>query len=233
MRELLKYQFITLSRFRISQFQFLPEYLGLLFALLVFTIILLGVSSEEQLSYDNDKFINYTYIFIYFLVMPIFLESFMKKSYMPNYRYLKLLFPFSLTKMVFIDILFELFSFKLFILFFYLVLVIPFSIVYEVHFIGKPLSVLGMVLVILIYMNSCLLILTIKSFMKSRALKFYSNFLKLFVIVFFVMYFIFNNINLMKYDTLEVFKNLISILSIAFFVLFVLIYMINLKYDKV
>ena len=184
MKVYLSYQIKSLKRFKIAYYQLVPEYIGLICVVLVFSFMVLGISSDESILINNKKIINYNYLINYFFVIPIILESLIAKDYMPNYDKLKIIFPFSKLKILMIDLFIELLGFKIIILVFTIILYIPFSYIFKLDTMCLELLYV-FALVLLSYVNSCFIIRIIK--IKSRDNLMNKNFLKIIVLLFLIV----------------------------------------------
>lgn len=232
MIKILQYNFLTLSRFKISKYQFAPEYIGFFIATALFSVMFIGVSSEEPLIVYEKKYMNFNIIALFYFIAPILSDIFMFKFYDPNYQYFKLLYPFKTSKIIFIDTLVEIFSYKILFILCFLIAYIPFCLTYDL-ILSENISFIGFFLIITTYINSCLFIRIIKDLIKNKVQNSHKNYLKLFIVLIFILMTFNENYNLIDLDnskTVYIFFNfsLISILT-----LIVILYFINVKYDRV
>jgi hypothetical protein len=99
--------------------------------------------------------------------------------------------------------------------------------VFEIHSFS-----LGITLIILMYINSCLLIRIIKDSLKNKELNVYKNYFKLFSVVTFIILVINENTNYMRLNSYETIYKLLISAIILLFVLILFIFLVNLKDDK-
>jgi hypothetical protein len=232
MKKILQYNFLTLSRFKISKYQFAPEYIAFFIVAALFSVIFIGVSSEESLMVYEKKIMNFNIIALFYFIAPILSDIFMYKFYDPNYQYFKLLYPFKTSKIIFIDTLVELFSYKILFILCFLIAYIPFCLTYDL-ILFENISFIGFFLIITTYINSCLFIRIVKDLIKNKVQNSHKNYLKLFIVLIFILMTFNENYNLIDLNnskTVYIFFNfsLISILT-----LIVILYFINIKYDRV
>lgn len=181
MYSFIKYQLKSLKRFNIAYYQLIPEYLGLILLILVFTTMILGVSSDEAILINEGKVINYNYLIIYFFIFPIVVESLIVKDYMPNYYKLKLLFPFSIWKIILLDLFLEVFGYKLLIPIIGIVLYFFFSYFFNLIFI-YDISFFSFSSIVFSYLNSCMIIKLFKIFSKDNIIN--KNYMKIVITLF-------------------------------------------------
>jgi len=232
MLKIIQYNFISLKRIKIARYQFAPEYIALFILVGLFTMAFIGVSSENPIKYGNQDILNYNKLAFFYLLAPIFADVFMFKYVGSNYQYSKLLYPYKLSKIILIDILIELFSFKMVFILCFILMYVPFCLTYNLNITGI-IPVLGFALIICMYINSCLIIRVIKDAMKNKAYDFHKNFLKLFFVVMFVLLTVNENINFLKLDSFKTVFWFLSFAALSIIVLVILLYLINIKYDKV
>ncbi|MDD7913783.1 hypothetical protein [Polaribacter ponticola] len=120
-----------------AKYQFAPEYIGLILVVGMFTTMFLGITSEDALVIGEIKIINFNIIALFYFIAPILSDIFMYKFYDPNYQYFKLLYPFKISKVIFIDVLIELFNFKIVFLIFFIIAYIPFCLTYDLMIFEK------------------------------------------------------------------------------------------------
>jgi hypothetical protein len=232
MLKIIQYNFISLKRIKIARYQFAPEYIALFILVGLFTIAFIGLSSESPIKYYDFNILNYNKLAFFYLLAPIFIDIFMFKYVGSNYQYFKLLYPFKLSKIIFIDLLLELFSFKIAFIVFFVLAYIPFCLTYNLKITGV-IPVFGFLLIICMYINSCLIIRVIKDVMKNKAYDFHKNFLKLFFVVVFVLLTVNENINFINFNSYITIFWFLSFAILSIIVLVILLYLINIKYDKI
>lgn len=232
MLKILQYNFLSLTRFKISKYQFAPEYIGFFLVAGLFSVIFIGVSSESSLLIDEKKIMNFNIIALFYFFAPILSDVFMYKFYDPNYQYFKLLYPYKIFKVILIDVLIELFSFKLLFLICFIIAYIPFCLTYGLV-IFENVSIIGFLLIITIYINSCLFIRLIKDLVKNKVNNYHKNYLKLFAVLIFILMTFNENANLIDLDDLETIYIFFSFSISLILILIVLLYLINIKYDKI
>lgn len=232
MFKILQYNFLSLTRFKMAKYQFAPEYFGFILVVGLFTTIFIGVSSEDALVIGDIKIMNFNIIALFYFIAPILSDIFMYKFYDPNYQYLKLLYPFKVSKVIFIDVLIELFNFKVVFLLCFIIAYIPFCLTYDL-IIFERTSITGFFLIITIYINSCLLIRVLKDILKNKVNKSHKNYLKLFALLLFVLITYNENVNLIDLNNYQTIYLLFKISISLIILLIISLYLINVKYDKV
>jgi hypothetical protein len=232
MFKIFQYNFLSLTRFKIAKYQFAPEYIGFILVVGLFTTILLGVSSEDAFVVGEIKIMNFNIIALFYLIAPILSDIFMYKFYDPNYQYFKLLYPFKISKVIFIDVIIELFSFKIVFLILFIIAYIPFCLTYDLMIFERT-SITGFFLIITAYINSCLFIRLLKDIIKNKVNKSHKNYLKLFALLIFILITYNENVNLIDLynsQTIYLFFNFSISLIIL---LIILLYLVNIKYDRI
>ena len=215
-----------------AKYQFAPEYIGLILVVGMFTTMFLGITSEDALVIGEIKIINFNIIALFYFIAPILSDIFMYKFYDPNYQYFKLLYPFKISKVIFIDVLIELFNFKIVFLIFFIIAYIPFCLTYDLMIFEKT-SITGFFLIITAYINSCLLIRILKDILKNKVNKSHKNYLKLFTLLLFVLITYNENVNLIDLNNYQTIYLLFKISISLIILLIISLYLINVKYDKV
>lgn len=232
MVEIFKYHYYNLLRFNIATYNLPPEYLGMIFTMGVFTAIFIGTISETPILFEQIRIMNFNKLALFYFISPLVIDLFTYKSYDPNYQYLRVLYPFKLKKIIFIDFLIEFFSYKLILLCYLALAYVPFCLYYKIEVFEIHSFYLGITLIILMYINSCLLIRIIKDSLKNKELNVYKNYFKLFSVVTFIILVINDNTNYMSLNSYEtIYKLLVSGIFLLF-VLILFIFLINLKDDK-
>jgi hypothetical protein len=232
MFKILQYNFLSLTRFKIAKYQFAPEYIGFILVVGLFTTMFTGISSEDALVIGDIKIMNFNIIALFYLIAPILSDIFMYQFYDPNYQYLKLLYPFKVSKAIFIDVLIELFNFKVVFLLCFIIAYIPFCLTYDLIIFEKT-SITGFFLIITIYINSCLFIRVLKDIIKNKVNKSHKNYLKLFALLLFILVTYNENVNLIDLDNYQTIYLLFKISISLIILLIISLYLINVKYDKV
>jgi len=233
MKYILKYHYYNLKRFNISTLKLLPpEYLGLFFVITLFSIIIFGVSSENCLNNEGYNFIDFNKLAFFYFVAPIFIEAFMYKQYDPNYVYLKVTLPFSNYKIIFIDFLVEFFSIKFIFLFLFPFLYIIFSLSYNLKLFNYSFFKYGFFLILLMYINSCLLINLLKSLVRNSKLDIYKNYVKFFILILIILFIFNENYLWIQFKIASTIFLLINIFVIVFFLQIILLLSINKINDK-
>lgn len=232
MLKIIQYNILTLSRFKMAKYQLIPEYLGLIAVIVLSSLMFTGISCEEIIVDGKLKYMNFNILALYFFLAPILSDVFMYNFYDINYKYFKLLYPFKSLKIIFIDMLLELLSYKLFFILFFVILYIPFCITYDLTFIDNK-SLKGFCLIVSMYINACLFVRLIKDIGKDMFFKSYKNYLKLFLVFIVVLLVVNENT---KTFTLSKFETAFFLLYISFLSLIVLsgtLYLINIKNDRI
>lgn len=231
MNQIIKYHFISLTRFEIAKYRIAPEYIALIFTIFLFSTIILGLSVENPIYIEKFYFINLNYLTIYIFVVPIFLDAFMKASYTPNYIYLKLVFPFNLIKFTIFDFLFEFLSFKFIIPLSVLLLISPFIYYYQLNF-EFGFIIKGLLLIFLTYSNSCLLINVIKNTMKDKSYIFHKNLIR-FIFIFLAFVIVYNeNVEILPLSDFKTTSLFLNFSIIGFIVLYFINLFILVKSEK-
>ncbi len=231
MLKILYYNFITLSRFKMAKYQVIPEYIAIFTVIGLFTMIFMGVSSEEIIVHNNNKYMNFNILALYFFITPILSDIFMNNFYDVNYKYFKLLFPFNIFKTITIDVLLEILNYKLLFIFFFIALYIPFCSVYELSYINQN-AIIGFCLVIIMYLNACLSIRLIKYLWNENFMKVYKNYLKAFLIILGALFIVNENTKTLTLNSFETTIHL-SFFSVGLTILLTsAIFLINIKNDK-
>lgn len=208
-----------------------PEYIGLFLSVFVFSVIIFGYSFEEYLFVNNQHFVNFNILSLFYFVAPILFELFMFDYYDPNYRYLKLLMPYSQFQIFCIDFCLEFFSFKfLFVLLFpILYLIFSYFNKFSNSYYGNSSGVL---LILLMYVNSSLLIGIIKNNFVKRKKRFAKNFIKLMGYFFIAFLIVNSNLNIIDLDKFETIFLMIKISAIAIPLQICCYFILSSKIDK-
>jgi len=214
-RALLKYNYKSFLRLKMSPFIAPPDFLAILLSLLFLSVVTVGLSFDNPIIFFNKRIINFNYVIILNYLIALFFEGYIFNYYTPNYKYLKLLFPYKIKRIIVIDLLLEIFSFKFLLLVFFF------------------MSYLGFIFFILSYINSCFLVCIIKCIKRINVLNQNKNLFKTIFFLLIAMAIINDNYKLIKFDeisTLFILGMIIFFLNILF--LFFL-YRINVFYDKI
>lgn len=231
MKEIFNYNLTLFTRFKMAEYQFLPEYFAVIIMITLSTTICMGVSSEELIIYESNRYINFNILTIYFFLFPILAEVFMYDYYDTNYKYFKILFPFKTKKNILIDVLIEILSYKLLLLIIFLVLFVPFSFVYNFKSLDTK-SIFGFFLIIISYVSSCIFIRIIKDVGKDNFINSYKNHLKL-ILAIFIVFFIFNeNTKMLPLNKFSTLTFLLVFLIVLNTLSFTLLFQINSKNDR-
>jgi len=209
-----------------------PDYIALILSIGIITILTMGMAAESPLMFNNKRILNFNYIVNLFYLASFFFEGYIFNYYTPNYQYIKLLFPIKLKRQFFIDLLIEIFSYKIFLILFSILGFFIFSKTYKIVF-WSGLNLLGLFLIILSYINSCLLIIAIKNKMKRDAFNFRKNFFKLFLFFMALILIINQNRKLIDFDSIKTFYTLLIASIILTIVLILIIFRITIKEDKI
>jgi hypothetical protein len=231
-KAIFKYQLLSFSRLKMSPFKTPPDFIAIILSIGFITFLTVALASENPFIVNEKKILNFNYIVFFFYIASFFSEGYIIGFYTPNYKYIKLLFPMKLKTQILLDFLSELFSYKILILIFSLLSFIIVSITYKIT-LWSSLNIVGIILIILSYINSCLLIQLIKDKMRKNAFNFNKNFFKLFFFLLMVIATINSNLNFVNFKELKTAYSflIISIFLPIFFVL--IIFRINTKQDKI
>jgi hypothetical protein len=234
MYEILKYHALTLSRLSISRLKFLPpEYMAIIAIMIFVALVSMGVSSQNYILVDGVRIVNYNLLSLYFLFAPIIMDVYLDKSYESNYHFFCLLLPYSFNKKILTGVLFEVFSCKIVFIIACILVYIPFCLSYDLDFSSLKYLVLGMVLVLSMYVNSCLIIRFLKDLKKEKGFIYYKNYLKLFLFITFLMMTINENYTLINLYEIATIFLLLSFSLFLFVFLVASIFFVNLTFDKV
>ncbi len=209
-----------------------PDFLAILLSLLFLSVVTVGLSFDNPIIFFNKRIINFNYVIILNYLIALFFEGYIFNYYTPNYKYLKLLFPYKIKRIIVIDLLLEIFSFKfLLLVFFFMSYLILFN-SFETT-LNHRINLLGFIFFILSYINSCFLVCIIKCIKRINVLNQNKNLFKTIFFLLIAMAIINDNYKLIKFDeisTLFILGMIIFFLNILF--LFFL-YRINVFYDKI
>ncbi len=213
-------------------YQFLPEYFAIIIMIILSTTISMGVSSEELIIYESIRYINFNILSIFFFLFPIIAEVFMYDFYDTNYKYFKLLFPFKTKKNILIDVLIEIFSYKLLLIIVFLGLLLPFSFIYDFKLLDLK-SIFGFFLIITSYISSCILIRIIKDIGKDNLINTNKNHLKLILAIFIVLFVLNDNTKTLPINALKTSFFLFVFIIVLILLSTIWLFYINSKNDRV
>lgn len=230
-KALIKYKYLSFVRFKMSPFLAPPDFLAILLSFLFLSAITIGLSLENPIDLLDDKIINFNYIICLNYFIILFFESYIVNYTTPNYKYIKILLPLNINKIIIVDVLTEVFSYKILSLCFLGISYLIFLNYYEVTAMSG-INLIGVLLVLLSYINSCLLIVIIKN-KKSNYLDQNKNIIKLFFFILIIVSVINYNIKLVNFDAIDTTYGL-GILIIILNIIFVnYIYFVNVRYDRI
>lgn len=232
MKEIFNYNLFVFTRFKMAEYQFLPEYFAIIIMIILSTTISMGVSSEELIAYQSSRYINFNILSIYFFLFPIFAAVFMYDFYDTNYKYFKLLFPFKTKKIILIDFLIEIFSYKLLLIIVFLVLLLPFSFIYNFKLLDIT-SIFGFFLIITSYVSSCILIRIIKDIGKDNLINTHKNHLKLILAIFIGLFILNENTKTLPINNLKTSFFLFVFIIVIILLSMIRLFHINSKNDRV
>jgi hypothetical protein len=229
---ILKYHLLSFTRLKMSTFRAPPDYIAIVLSIGFISGLIVAISSENPIIINQEKILNFNYIAIFFYVASFFFEGYILDYYAPNYQYVKLIFPVKLSKLIFIDFLGEIFSYKIIFIIFFILAFVALSNNYKIE-LWNSFNIVGIFLIILSYVNSCLLVQVIKNKMRSIAFSFHKNFFKLLFFTLLIITTLNKNLKLIKFDELNTLYWFL-VFSLLLTVTFVfIIFRINMKKDRI
>lgn len=231
-KNIIKYHFLSFTRFKMTYFKAPPDFIAILLSLLTLSIVTIGLASENPLIFNEEKLLNYNYTVFSVYLISFFFEGYLNNHYAPNYKYLKLVLPTNLKKQLFIDFLFEFLSYKLFLLLPYIFSFYIFKETYSLDF-NLFIALKGLFFIMISYINACLLMQFIKCNMKEKAFNFHKNFFKLFFFILIVIATLNKNLKFINLNTMEAMNILFFSSFLITFLLVFLIVKTTLNQDKI
>lgn len=215
-----------------STFKAPPDYVAIVLSIGFISGLVVAISSENPIIINQEKILNFNYVVIFFYVASFFFEGYILDYYTPNYQYVKLAFPVKLSKLIFIDFLGEILSYKIALIIFFIIAFVALSGNFKIV-LWNSFNIVGFFLIVLSYVNSCLLVQVIKNKMRSNAFSFHKNFFKLLFFTLLIIAALNKNLKLIKFDELNTLYWFL-VFSLLLTVTFVfIIFRINMKKDRI
>lgn len=228
--KLLKYRWLSFSRLKMSPFIAPPDFIAILISLILIGGLTTIYAFEESLVVSNNIILNYNYISIFIYITLLFFEAYIQNFYSPNFYYLKLTIPVCTIKLIWFEILLEMFSYKfVFILTIFFVSLFLSGQIKVFHI----FNFLGWGLILAVYLNVCLLIIILRYFSIKKSFHLGINFLKLMLSILLIM-FILNKSNLyLNFKSIQTFYTLLFINLFVTLILTIKIWMLYNYDDKI
>lgn len=231
-KAIFKYHLLSFSRLKMSTFKAPPDFIAIVISIGFISVLTVALAYENPLIVDEIKILNFNYIVALFYIISFFSEAYILSLYTPNYRYIKLLIPNRATKQICIDTLSEIVSYKLFILLFVFVAFFVLSSTYKIA-LWEKFNIIGILLIILSYLNSCLLIQLIKDKMRKNAFNLNTNLFKLLFFLLLAISIVNSNLNIVNFKDIKVMYALLLISTVLPFIFLLIIFRINVKQDRI
>lgn len=232
LKAIIKYQFLSFKRIKMTTFIAPPDFIAIILSIIFFSFITTAIAAEKPFRVNDLNILNYNYIVFLIYLFTFFFEAYILNFYTPNYKYIKLIYPLKLKQQIFIDVLSEMFSYKIFLFTFLFISFFSLKSSYNITLFNN-LNIFGILLIMLTYLNSCLLIRIIKDKMKSKAFDFHKNFFKLFFILLLIIATINNNLEILNFTEVKVLYILLFSSFILASLFIIILFAINSKLDKV
>ncbi|MCF6350338.1 MAG: hypothetical protein L3J23_04835 [Flavobacteriaceae bacterium] len=231
-KSILKYQYLSFIRVRMTTFKTSPDFIVLILSLALLTMMAYGVSSENFIEIETDKLINYNFLIVFNFFIIFFFEGYIYKYNTPNYRYIKLLLPYKRNVILMIDLIYELFSYKGILILLNICYLFIFCYVYELSIL-HTFNLVGFLLLFITFVNSILLVRIIKEKMKGNAFDFHKNFYKIFFTLILILAVINSNLDIINLNSVKAIFRILGFSIFCTVILIITFFRINSIDDKI
>lgn len=203
-----------------STFNAPPDFIAIVLSIGFMTTLATAIAFENPIIFNNIELLNFNYIVVFFYLSIFFFDGYISKSYTPNYKYIRLLYPQKIKTQIYHNLLFEILSFKIVFLIFFFIAYIIFSYSYDIVFFNI-INLKGIFLIGITYLNTCIIVRLVKDIIRKKIQGYQNNFFKILFTLLFVVWVYNHNtkvINFNLYQTMD------KVLYLSFLLLITLLF---------
>jgi len=219
-KTILTYHKISFLRFKMSTFNAPPDFIAIVLSIGFMTILATAMAFENPLIFENIELFNFNYIVVFFYLGILFFDGYISKSYTPNFKYVRLLYPQKLKTQIYHNILFEILSFKIFFVIIFFISFIIFSYSYDISIFHKQ-NIKGVFLIGITYLNICIIVRLVKDSVRKKIQGYQNNFFKILFTLLFIVWVYNHNTKIISFN---LYQTMVKVLYISFLLLITLLF---------